>query len=77
MSVRSDLLFVAQKKIQNPFLLCTVTSARARQLMVAGDGRTALAELVDFALNEVAAGALEFGRVGPRRLSAALPAEAI
>jgi hypothetical protein len=45
--------------------------------MVAGDGRTALAELVDFALNEVAAGALEFERVGPKRLSAALPAEAI
>jgi hypothetical protein len=29
MSVRSDLLFVAQKKIPNPFLLCTVTSAHA------------------------------------------------
>jgi len=76
MSVRSDLLFAAQKKIPNPFLLCAVTSARARQLMVARDGRTALAELVDLALNEVAAGALEFERVGPRRLSAALPAEA-
>jgi len=76
MSVRSDLLFAAQEKIPNPFLLCSVTSARARQLMLAGDGRTALAELVDFALNEVAAGALEFERVGPRRLSAALPSEA-
>ena len=76
MSVRSGLLFAAEKKILNPFLLCAVTSARARQLMVASDGRAALAELVDCALSEVAAGALEFERVGPRRLSAALPAEA-
>jgi DNA-directed RNA polymerase subunit K/omega len=77
MSVRSDLLFAAEKKIPNPFVLCTVTSARVRQLMVARDGRTALAELVDCALNEVAAGALEFQRMGPRRLAAALRAEAI
>jgi DNA-directed RNA polymerase subunit K/omega len=76
MSVRSYLLFAAQKKIPNPFLLCTVTSARSRQLMVTCGGRTALAELVNFALNEVAAGALEFERVGPGRSSAALPAEA-
>jgi hypothetical protein len=41
--------------------------------MVAWDGRAALAELVDFALNEVAGGALEFERVGPGRSSAALP----
>ena len=77
MSVRSELLFAAEKMIPNPFLLCTVTSARARQLMVAGDGRTALAELADFALNEIAAGVLEFERVGPKRLSAALRVEAI
>jgi DNA-directed RNA polymerase subunit K/omega len=76
MSVRSERLLEAQKKIPNPFLLCTVTSGRARQLMVACDGRTALAELVDLALNEIAAGALEFERVGPRRLSATLPVEA-
>src|SRR5258708_38973915 len=76
MSVRSDLLFAAQEQIPNPFLLCSVTSARARQLMLAGDGRTALPELVDFALNEVAAGARGFERGGARRLSAAVPAEA-
>jgi hypothetical protein len=75
--VRSKLLFAAQKTIPNPFLLCAVTSARARQLMLARDGRTAVAELVDLALTEVAAGALEFERVGPQRLSAALPAEAM
>ncbi len=75
MSVRSELLFAAQKKIPNPFLQCTVISARARQLMVACDGRTALAELVDFALNEVAAATLEFERVGRKRLFAALPVE--
>jgi DNA-directed RNA polymerase subunit K/omega len=75
MSVRSELLFAAQKKIPNPFLLCAVTSARARQLMVARDGQAALAELVDFALSEVAAGGLEFERVGPGRSSAALPVE--
>ena len=73
--MRSKLLFAAQKTIPNPFLLCAVISARARQLILAGDGRAALAELVDFALNEVAAGALEFGRVRPGRSSAALPVE--
>ena len=73
MSTRSELLFAAQKNILNPFLLCAVTSARARQLMVAHDGRAAVAELVDYALNEIAAGGLEFERVGPRRLAAALP----
>lgn len=62
MSVRSELLFAAQGKILNPFLLCAVTSARARQLMVARDGRAALSELVDDALREIAAGTLEFGR---------------
>src|SRR5258708_36970319 len=76
MSVRSVLLFAAEKKIRNPFLRCSVTSARARQLMLAGDGRTALPELVDLALNEVAAGEVEFERVGPKRLSADVPAEA-
>ena len=76
MSVRSELLFAAEKRIPNPFLLCAVTSARARQLMVAGGGSIAIAELVDVALNEVAADALEFERVGPRRLFAALPMEA-
>lgn len=75
MSVRSELLFAAQNKILNPFLLCAVTSARTRQLMVACDGRVALAELVDCALNEIAAGGLEFERVGPKRLTA-LPVEA-
>lgn len=75
MSVRSELLFAAQKKILNPFVLCAVTSARARQLMVARDGRAAVAELVDYALNEIAAGGLEFERVGPRGLSADLRVE--
>jgi len=73
--VRSGLLFAAEKKIPNPFLLCAVTFARARQLMVGSGGRATLAELVDIALNEVAAGALEFGRVRPGRPSAALPVE--
>ena len=75
MSVRSELLFAAQKKILNPFLLCAVTSTRARQLMVARDGRAALAELVDYALNEIAVGGLEFERVGTGRLSGALPVD--
>ena len=76
MSARSELLFAAQKKILNPFLLCAVTSARARQLMIARDGRAALAELVDLALKEVAAGGLEFEVEGPGCLSVALPVEA-
>jgi hypothetical protein len=46
MSVRSYLPFVAQKKIPNPFLLCTVASGRVRQPTVAGDGRTAVGEFV-------------------------------
>ena len=76
MSVRSELLFAAEKRIPNPFLLCAVTSARARQLMVAGGGSIAIAELVDVALNEVAAGALEFEYVGPECSSAAVSVEA-
>lgn len=76
MSVRSELVFAAQKEILNPFLLCAVTSARARQLMVARNGQAALAELVDYALKEVAAGSLEFERLRPKRLSAELPIEA-
>lgn len=67
MSVRSELLFAAQKKILNPFLLCAVTSTRARQLMVARDGRAAVAELLDYALNEIAAGGLEFIADGENR----------
>jgi len=76
MSARSELLFAAQEKIVNPFLLCAVTSARARQLMITRNGQAALAELVDSALSEVVAGALEFEVVGPGRSSAALPMEA-
>lgn len=76
MSVRSELLFEAQRKIPNLFLLCALTSARARQLMIACDGQTAVAELVDIALNEVVEGALEFECVGPMRLSVVLPTEA-
>jgi len=75
MSVRSDLLFAEQKKIPNPFLLCALTSARGRQLLLASDGQAGLAELVDSALIEVAAGALEFEHLGRKRLSA-LPVEA-
>ena len=72
MSMRSELLFAAQRKIPNPFLLCAVTSARARQLIVARDGRAAVGEVVDYALREVAAGALEFKGVGPGCSHAAL-----
>ncbi len=71
--MRSKLLFAAQKTIPNPFLLCALTSARTRQVMMARDGRASVAELVDSALAEVAAGALEFERVGPGRSSAAVP----
>ena len=74
MSVRCELLFAAEKRILNPFLLCALTSARVRQLLMASDGQAGLAEFVDSALIEVAAG-LEFEFVGPRRLSA-LPMEA-
>ena len=56
-------------------LLCALTSARVRQLLLASDGQAGLAELVDSALTEVAAGVLEFEHVGRRRLSA-LPVEA-
>jgi hypothetical protein len=70
MSARSELLFAAQKRIMNPFLLCAVMSARARQLMMAANGRAALAELIDSVLSEVAAGALEFQVEGPGYSSA-------
>jgi hypothetical protein len=68
MSVRCELLFAAEKRILNPFLLCVLTSARVRQLLLASDGQAGLAELVDSALAEVAA--LGFEHAEPRRLSA-------
>jgi DNA-directed RNA polymerase subunit K/omega len=70
MSARSEPLFAAQKRIMNPFLLCAVTSARARQLMMAANGQATLAELLDSVLSEVASGALEFQVEGPGYSSA-------
>jgi hypothetical protein len=67
MSVRSRLFAEAEKQISNPFLLCALVSQRTRQLMMAGNANTSTAQLVNFALNELIAGALEFERGKPRR----------
>ncbi len=60
MSARSDLLFQAHGRISNPLLLCAVVSNRVRQLMINGSGNRSTAEIVDYTLNELLAGVLEF-----------------
>ena len=66
MSVRSRLLAEAEKHVCNPFLLCTLVSLRTRQLMMSGNEYTSTAQLVDSAISDLIAGALEFGRGKPR-----------
>lgn len=58
MSARSELLFSTRRIVSNPFLLCTLVSQRARQLMTSGSCSTA--EIVNCALNELLDGLLEF-----------------
>ena len=60
MGVRSKLLFEAQRQVSNPFLLCTLISKRTRQLMMSSNGAASAADLVDYALSELIAGAPEF-----------------
>jgi len=67
MSTRLRLLSEAEKRVSNPFLLCTLVSQRTLQLMMAGNPNTSTAQLVNSALNELIIGALEFERGGPRR----------
>ena len=66
MSTRSKLLFQAQAQISNPFLLCSLISGRTRQLMMSGNTYGSTAELVDYALSELLAGALEFEMPGEK-----------
>jgi DNA-directed RNA polymerase subunit K/omega len=68
MSERSRLLAEVGKQISNPFLLCALVSQRTRQLMMGGNADTNTAQMVDSALNEVIAGALEFDLGKPRHL---------
>lgn len=74
MNVRSRLLLEADGQVSNPFLLCVLISQRTRQLMMTTNASTSTAQLIDSALNELIAGALEFERVGRRR-SPLVPAE--
>lgn len=60
MSVHSDLLFQAARRISNPFVLCTLISGRTRQLMASANGNLGSVQLVQRALNELLAGVLEF-----------------
>ncbi len=85
--MRSSLLFAAQKQIGNPFLLCALISGRVRQLMMGRNASATTADLVDYALNEVIVGALEFEMSGEKQwrneepaqhdLPAAAPREAV
>jgi len=74
MSERSRLLAEAGKQISNPFLLCILVSKRTRQLMIAGYADANTAQMVDFALNELIAGVLEF-ELGKLRRPFLIPAE--
>jgi len=67
MSVRSTLLAEAERRISNPFLLCVLISQRTRQLSMAGNEKTDTGQLVNFALNELIGGALEFKHGKSRR----------
>ncbi len=60
MSVRSTLLAAAERRISNPFLVCVLVSQRTRQLSMAGNENISTGQLVNSALNELIAGALEF-----------------
>lgn len=74
MGVRSRLLADAVKQISNPFLLCALVSQRARQLMMAGNAYTNTAQIVNCALEELIAGALEFKHGNSRLPLLLLPA---
>jgi hypothetical protein len=67
MSVRSRLVAEVGQQISNPFLPCALVLRRTRQLMMAGNADTNTAQVVDSALCEVIAGALEFKLGKPRR----------
>jgi DNA-directed RNA polymerase subunit K/omega len=73
MSSRSELLFQAQKKISNPFLLCTLIGNRTRQLMMSDNRNQSTAEKVDYALRELLAGALEFEMHGEKQPKGKVP----
>lgn len=66
MSTRSELLFQAQRKISNPFVLCTLIGKRTRQWMMSSNRGQSTAEIVDYALSELLAGALEFEMHGEK-----------
>ena len=60
MSARSRLLAEAEKHISNPFLLCVLISKRTRQFMIVGNPHANTGQMVDSALGDLIAGALEF-----------------
>lgn len=66
MSTRSELLFQGRGKILNPFLLCALIGKRARQLMMSANREQGTAEIVDYALSELLAGALELETHGEK-----------
>jgi hypothetical protein len=69
MSARSRLLAEAEKHISNPFLLCVLISKRTRQFMMVGNPHANTAQMVDSALSDLIAGALEFEFGNATRLS--------
>ena len=75
MSVRSGLVLGGQRQIANPFLLCALISKRTRQLMLARNGSTNTAQIIDFALEELISGELAF-KIAGRKYSFGLPTEA-
>jgi DNA-directed RNA polymerase subunit K/omega len=73
MSSRSELLFRAQKKISNPFFLCTLIGKRTRQLMMSGNRNQSTAEKVDYALSELLTGVLHFEMQGKKEPTNKVP----
>jgi DNA-directed RNA polymerase subunit K/omega len=73
MSIRSELLFQADRRISNPFLLCTLIGKRTRQWILSANRGQSTAEIVDYALSELLAGVLEFDMHGEKEPKSKAP----
>ena len=69
MSERSRLLAEAETHRSNTFLLCVLISRRTRQFMMVGNPHANAGQMVDSALSDLIAGALEFEFGNAKRLS--------
>lgn len=74
MSVPSRLLAEAEKQISNPFLLCALISKLTHRLATGENASSNTSEVMNYALNELSEGALEFEIAGQIRATS-IPAQ--